>query len=469
MARSKRKVPKNLKVRGGFTPSSSRSMKSLPSFIRATARKAAEPDGTIDRLRKETEKTFSRVNINANTAVHMLPNLKVTLGQKVATDKQSAIEFSSVRKPSADAAVPGRTYVSKFHTGNRNSSLAKRLSREHGTKKIWTYDSMVNDQNSTVFRPKLQVRHGFNQKSQVFFNPEVAWWTIGELSTEMNLSLNKTDALTQQTLYAQINHMVQRFTLTNSNAYLPVVVKIHLCDFSKVNSARSQFSGCYSANAAIADQTEGRMPNQMLFSRTVDTYRVQSLVDPASSGFRSAEEGKANIKVVKTFTKKLQPNDTWIFDHYHHFGSGMNVTKLLGLIEDTDVDNNTPISYAPIFEQVGRLCEAVNDGVDGNSQSRYTGTAPGTVHFEFKRGYEKVLSPTRNRWNLPGETDTFDTEGFYIRSFANIIRPTSNTKLMNRGVGVIVQDPADTVGVGNENKVYIPVTTDTQLSTARKN
>lgn len=369
-----------------------------------------------------------------------------------ATTEQSITKIKR-----AGYSFDSRVHRINFACGNRPSKKIIQTGKINGTTKRVLSDTT---KGTYAQREHFSVQTGFNQKLQ--FNFKNQFDTVTNLVMWDQLI---PDAFTtaaeayKQSVYAHVHHFDTEVTVTNINKYLPCYLKIILfrLDADGLIAPQDILGEC--CNASLTSQSSKGMPYVSQLSTYVSNSAGNNvIVDPTTNGVLSAPYWKDKCEVVKTFVKKLAPQDILNFKYTHYCGSGIRVDALASLYFEepvTDFTQVLPMGYSIMYELWGPQVEAVR--ADGE-QIRFIGSGPAAATFEFKRSYTAsrpdksttFLSATGGGWvNFPTAISVYTED----------IAPAATTdKIVNYSAGNIV------AGTGTSLEINIPVITDNAVN-----
>jgi hypothetical protein len=90
---------------------------------------------------------------------------------------------------------------------------------------------------------------------------------------------------------------------------------------------------------------------------------------------------KTQARVVKSFSKTLDPGDTLDFRMIHHCGPGIRFDIAQSYLTAFQSKGTQPSSYGIIVEAVGTACE----GVRFSDNAVFQSTSPGFYNYEYKK------------------------------------------------------------------------------------
>lgn len=375
--------------------------------VNATQRRYVVPYG------EEPFDKLSNITVNAspekpikhgNSTYGVVPRPTSSGGN--GDDKVAAITRESVSVMKGNRLMAERTtHKTNFESGRPASKALKLLGKINGVARNVTFDTKVQIPTSpTVSRDQLTWNHGFNSRN---FNllPRFAYVNYDDI--RLQLPLDTLDAMPSNkdaTYYASVLECVNELQIFNQSNDFPIKVKIHLIDAtgSADESTGSSFQTNFSTkifNTSLSTQTEGAIPVDYQHSLVLtenfspSSRNQQNTVDTSlkHKGLYSSNFFKENYDIVKTFSKTLNPSDTWQFKHTHHCGAGIDISALT--ITDASVTGNVlyfqPIPYFIIIETRGVQCECQYRNNNGELGT-YLGTSPGYYMAEYRKSVKFV-------------------------------------------------------------------------------
>lgn len=300
-----------------------------------------------------------------------------------------------------ESSLDGVVHKTSFTCGQPPTRSVVDNNRQHGTKKLVWYDTMVQVYDNVSDRESLVSNTGFNQKQYVWFQEDAevnqrvpSYWTLNDMDEIFGMSDVDQTGIDNYNITSYINthHFGTKATITNINTYLKLKVKCYWVSCSVTNRpAYDALKACFNGTTAL--QEDGAIPKSyQLTSQNTSGMRNTVGVDPQLGSLGKSDSFLNDFKVIKTMSKTLMPGDDWIIDHKFETGPGLRYDKLIGMEQGTDSDYDPFMSmfYMPIFEIQGTMVECIDSQ---NSNVRYSGTAPGSVMFQFKKYAEYGLRP----------------------------------------------------------------------------
>lgn len=376
-------------------------------------------------------------------------------------------------------------YHSKVVTGTPNPKVFRTLAKQNGTVKKWIFDSDINTRNYKMNRIEFSHSYGYNCRG-LFCPPALSYVHMKDLVDIGNVQGTDTYAQTLQKekAYICIRNVESQFKIHNDNAYLAGNFKIHLIkpslkpvntSYTNTNQQASVVRGlanCFvgntsSGNAAAA--TQG-IPDAFLFRNEplikivgdtadpifpfIDFERLQWTTQVSNkTSYDTSANFKASFKIVKTFSRKLLPNETWFFSHKHLLGSGIDVFSLNNMTQDTAWNVGFPVGYMYLIEANGIPVQAVNFET-ASGLYKTLGTSNGTYSVEYRKGISFIQHPldTVSGVTSDGVVDTRPL----IRSWQTIYRFNASAQ---QEKFTLPENMVNTEEELTSGTTFIPVTT----------
>jgi len=515
--KSRSKMTKAMKVRGGFAGSPS----AIRPFIKNSIKNLAISAG---------KKVFNEgyAPMAALTkALHEEVTLKV--GQKVVEmvkapyvgsgSTQSAGNVPSVltngpaysKANGLSKAGEKKAYKTSFDTGFPTSKTLLELAKENGTRFETIFDSKTylnaageTPADSIFPRQRLTNGHGFNLRS-FHVLPDVASVSREDIkrvvSPQIGLGFSVSPMNEDQTIYGSLMEANSEITITNQSRFFPSVFKIHVIAKSgnaqdrevDLRSTSHIFNNLIVLPTVLDGDSEvgffspeyGSIPNYFLtdsrnfeadgnsyFNRRTDTFSWEQL--NTGKGMESSSGFRELFNTVKVITKTLEPGETWQFKHSHHFGGGIDLTTDFQAV--TYADTSVSAAYNYVIESKGFPCEGVlvadSNPLGGGIVflDPREGTAPGRWFYEFRTSIKYVQAATSssdlNLTYIPqvgvDRQEPWSKPYMHIRVFDNDpagrLNP-SKSQPFNRPLNTIAQTNSPILG-----NFFIPVETDSKVN-----
>jgi len=280
-------------------------------------------------------------------------------------------------------ASPSETSMMKKHIIRFNCPSTKNvrnIRNQQGSQKIYLY-STISQSINKIERELNYVKFGFNQKSILFLNSYV---TLKDYAEEYKINTFKYPKDSKVVPYGMSFYEFSQLKVLNSDSYNSMEVKVHLLEITSNKYSQENVS-TKTFNKDLDKQQNGAIPiNYQLKPLQISSIMHRMLVTPKCS-IGSSQFFKNNVKIVKTFHKRLEPGDVLDFQLKVNCGPGVRLDLLKEMIEDTLGEQ--PSSYSIMLEVSGYDCEAVrlSDGC------KFIGTSPGWYTIEYDKGFELGL------------------------------------------------------------------------------
>lgn len=506
------KYKKALKVRGGFAvPPRVRAIKipkptskNIDDVIVDIAQKAAKTfvkkgyDTTASFVKRYAMRKALETGGKIIEMIHA-PGNDENAGGDVPSVLSNSISFRNAADLTRGNAAK-RSYRTKFESGRPTSRTLRELGKENGVAKITVFDSKwyngeEPETTDGLQRGSLSQGHGFNLRSFVCL-PAASYVDRDQVARLTAINLNAANAISpvnmDQRILGSLMNTQSRIELMNQNRFYPIQFKIHVVAVegssfdapdvltSLAESVKNQML----EPSAFADTNGDGVDEQFVFNNNqsipdwflvsnparlegIGQFAVTSWEQLRSGkGLESSEWFRENFNIVKTVTKTLDPGESWLFTHKHHFGGGFDLTAWFS--PKGSRDRLTPCAYAFFIESTGVPCEGVLLTTGANSQSIRNprlGTSPGRWFFEFQTKVEYVQASTSSqnllagRRNIAGFLESASTPFMHIRVYDNDVAGRLNVnKYKPFFVRLVDIDDSDAPIAGN---FFLPVQTDT--------
>lgn len=334
----------------------------------------------------------------------------------------SATSEKSRNVSSTGVANTSKVYTTRFVNGTPMSKALRAMKLMNGSKVSTYFDTMSNaPSQGTSTRTSLLQSTGFNQR-KFFTTTADTYNTYGSIANLFSLSTKDISDDSMQSVYGMVTKTKNNLTLHNSGTAYPVIVKVHYCTNDPTQSTDGPpgiIQSCINSNITI--QQELAVPIRYQFSNLAQNGYIEGAdFSLKGSGLWGATEWKARGKVVKSFTKRLSPGDTWKLTEQFDFGSGINLSSLLGAQDNPNVSMSNAFSYWPVVEFHGVQAEAI---YNGGATNTFIGTSPSWLSVEASSSVEYILpSTTAADWTGDdGVTDSIPAMKVYTRA-DNVIK-----------------------------------------------
>lgn len=463
----------------------------------------------------EFAKTFAAYEMGKRSTKFATNIAAPTTQRSAGRDTDSTVPMMVVNsiatRDSLGTHVPKASYSSLVLTGKPTSKLLKQLSKEYGvitktlfdTKQYLNSNTIASTSASALPRQLLTHSHGFNLRNFTVM-PTASTITYKNLVESVGFSQTQTasDGFTPvadgQVVYGSLLNSTSMIQFINQSRFFPIKFKVHI-----VNALDSQRTSTPARNIFLnmlqnwqpvtINSTTGLPTFPTTFDRAEIPYyfrvapaKFEGGAQPDSSaifettswdqlnvgrGLLSSDYFRENYDIVKTISKTLEPNESWLFKHRHEYGSGTDLSSIFqSYVNDRNLSGISPGSfslanYFYIIETTGKPVEGVFRDVTGTNEPRF-GTSPGYYFYEFKTEFQFVngnasLSTLQIGADGAGAPLGGQQQRMHIRAFTKdytSVRNSSNAQPFHR-VASNINFSATTT----PNSFWIPVETTTQL------
>lgn len=367
---------------------------------------------------------------------------------------------STVRRRVLGGAVVGKRHKTGFTLGKPTSKTLFKLARMNGSVTQTNWNTLI-DSTLLTSRESLAQNCGFNRKQ---------CWTVRELQlTAADLALEdrvfadpgyKGLRATDQVNLAAVLGIKRNIRIKNTGRYLPMYFKISLLmpvkdtmEWDNYIQAALPTQGQVDTND---NSTQGSVPAiYWRGPRSSNSSRIAGEVDPKCS-LMSSSRARKRFQVMKTFTKKLGPQDTWDFDLAEPCGSGIDLGLIHSILSAAteSARDNLMMGCLISFEMWGVPCE----GIDVDTGYQYIGSSPANCLIEFRKSLSWVKAPTN-------ATDVQSVQIGGMAGSSCLIRSWQKYASANSLYGTLEQTYSRPAGDITDNttaagKFFIPVMTD---------
>lgn len=290
-----------------------------------------------------------------------------------------------------------KIHIIRFNVGRESTKSVKTAESINGSSKLQLSNSLSECQDVTS-RSYLNKSFGFNQKSIDFLEPNF-YVCVQDYSSLFNITGLNVPHYGTQVPYAMVKEEYSNVRIRNSNTYHKLKFKINIIkildDDLSIESLHNIF-----INKSVTRQQSGAIPK---------IYQISDRVDPTNQFVNSALfYGGARLslspafvnqaRVVKTFSKTLNPGDTLDFRMRHHMGPGVRLDLAKAFIS-AGAKGKQPSAFGIIVEAEGTECQ----GMRIADKSIFQGSCPGWYNYEFSKGITLVKTPVKtehSQWYL---------------------------------------------------------------------
>mgnify|MGYP000323787668 CR=1 FL=1 len=358
-----------------------------------------------------------------------------------------------------------------------------KLQGEHTEVLLDTKQPFSEENNIIPDRQALDEFHGFNQRA-VQVLPMGATVTSRQVFNKMfdiqyvnegPISNRVSDRSAKDLAYIGVKHSKSTMTIMNKNQFLPINLRFHIMS-RKGGDENGDAPNRLFVERVFNDtsnlQDFGRIPERyQIFGRTTksdDTtasllkrwiFQSWRILCSNKFTFRSSAEFREKFEIVDSWNMRLQPNDQWVINHKHMFGSGIDFYSASREMQINDSTDYTDASsgYFYVIESWGPpVLAEIADAVGPVTTQTYQGSAPGQYHLEYKTSVTSVNS-TGNEFRLETGAEGSDPS-MLVRIFkrSDYINEPSEREV-NVSYTNIVPSAADITSVG---EAFVPLITD---------
>lgn len=460
MTRNYKKVDKDLIIRGGFVPSIPKT--ATPERVMKTvgASLGSGPD-PVSRGRDfvATMAKAKTVLDVAGKTIDVVAQAKA-MGQSGDTTAVSETTVSGIANP--NSAI-GRKFKTKFMVGQKPTRIVNEKGRLNGTRKITQYDTQVQDTVSTgAQRQSLTMTTGANQKSFYGFD-ERSYWTLNDLEGLVDAASYSSAKNHAQIVYWMTKYFGTRITMMNTNKYLKMRVRVHWLKANQTGFTPKDWLADMVKAASLPAPTDTEadwVPYNLQLTPAENTsQRFSVALDPKLGSMRKSKLFEVIFDTTKTFTKTLEPGETWEMDYCHYTGPGVKVNDLIITDDLATYATSAAAFYYPMFEIVGKPSEVVDSQ---NRESSFIATNAGAIQLEFKK-YCEIVSADISTANLydTGTAGGYEADQWAYRVFTDYATTNTDTGIINRRFNVNYTDILKAGEADAAGKYIIPLTSDT--------
>lgn len=321
-----------------------------------------------------------------------------------------------------------RIIKTKYMSGEPTSKAILREKSQSGSTVVFGADTKIafdSDQNLTPDRAQLEQSHGWNERTFVglpltttFTTRQLLNRTLDTFSYTNDSNINAANVSDRQKELVLLSWLNMRTQLKfmNLNSYLPMNIRIHCIAMKErikyTASLESNISAFFGqVFNATGTQAFGTIPvfyQKQGYVRASKPGAPTNLTQNATDTFSVRVSNKTNLfnspnfrkkyEIVKSWTERLEPNDIWMFDHTHTFGSGVDFHAARQDIGRSDIATgpekwrDRSYSHFYLIESWGTPVQAEIDTGDGVpvTTEPYIGTGHGSYLYEYKTSAEFV-------------------------------------------------------------------------------
>lgn len=360
-------------------------------------------------------------------------------------------ETVKVLGSSPTSPYSAKTYKIRFTCGKQPTQTLQRLRKNHGSNKVSIYNKEYMNLDPSQL-DDWDINAGFNRKFQGFYKHELTVPTVRDVKDLYDLrSGTNWDYTSEEVkIYGSALSFTTNMKFVNVNSYLPCNIRVSLYNFEP------QQLEPYNKMTAYCGQLLGQQDNAMPIDYLLAVGTPSGVisyceVDPVSTGIRDSENFKTDIKIVKSFQRRLRPGDMLDFKYTHLCGPGLRLDKINAATDNASWSENLPLGYGIMVEAWGVQVDAVRNDV--TNKGRVIGTGPALLSSTANKSVHLVLADN----TISATQSPIDKTEYHARAFFNAPKGINAvTKRYNCPHTQITDGPSGSVGV------YIPITTSAQ-------
>ena len=248
----------------------------------------------------------------------------------------------------------------------------------------------LSDAISKDDRSLLKGSFGFNQKSIDFLlNP--FYVVASDYLNIYNVLEWKIEEHSKQIPYGLVLEEFSSFKVRSLNTYHKIKVKINVIKIMDDDiSMADLYIKCFNKDCSAQDV--GRIPSVYQIvgrvGRTSSKYFLNMLCYNRVS-LNQSSNFKTQAKIVKTYSKTLNPGDTLDFRMTHHYKSGIRIDVLQSYVLDKSENlghGHQPSGYGLVIEYIGIECQ----GMRNEDKLMFQGTCPGWYTYEYNKSVKLI-------------------------------------------------------------------------------
>ncbi|AXH76404.1 MAG: putative capsid protein [Cressdnaviricota sp.] len=402
-------------------------------------------NGDINQKMAGAKKAFSALRVGSIKAGRSVISM-------IANDPASAVNPERTKVPAViDESIGRRNVVgntpysafvhkTKMVSGVKTSRAVKTIAAINGTKKQVQFSTETQELLGTAGRAaNLYSRFGFNQK--LWYMPRSYGWTNQDIITLWGFNTAGTGFAgyeapndREETVYGLLTKFQQEIKLYNSNKNFPMKLSIHVLSNNTSTVAKGDLlSNACTTSGSLTDgdnQDPGKLPLIYQFGEYVTDSRSEKVIVHPKAKPTMSSNFETQCNIVETFTKTLQPEDTWVFQHDLMTGPGIRLDKIIENIKSAQDGTiaAAPLQYSYLIEAVGMPTMLYNTE---NPNDTTLGTSPGHLSLEFKKTYEAVNRSRTTVQNTGTDEGGFTVLTPAVRTFTKQPAGNLDTKLIN--------------------------------------
>lgn len=282
----------------------------------------------------------------------------------------------------SDSGSLAQQYIIRFKSGIPSSKSVTDAARTSGSIDFERFDTLKNMIDN---RKDLESCFGFNQK-RIDFLGCIFYPTVKDYNGYYGFSSFNPSPDSKVVPYGLAISEYSQLSIKNTNFYHGVKVKLHLVKILDDDvSYHELFEKVFSADPK--KPLPGAMDPIYQIGNHLKSNTKSSVITTLDSSFSICANFRVHAKIVKTFTKQLNPGDVFEFRHTTSCGPGIRIDVGKAFIS-TAAGGNQPSSYMYVVESFGLPCE----GVRIKDKAKFQGTCPGDLIYESKKAISLVTN-----------------------------------------------------------------------------
>lgn len=220
-----------------------------------------------------------------------------------------------------------KIHIVRFNVGRNSTKSVKSAESIHGVTKLQISNSLSECQDLES-RKYLSRSFGFNEKSIDFLGTKF-YTVVNDYEAIYSIKNYRLPVYGARVPYGLVKEEFSNVRIRNSNTYHRLKFKINII---KIIDDDLGMSGLYGkvVNELAVKQDFGALPVVYQISdreKTKSFPYVRSVLCHYGVSLKKSSNFLTQAKLVKTFTKTLNPGDTFDFRMTHHMGPGIRIAK----------------------------------------------------------------------------------------------------------------------------------------------
>lgn len=278
-----------------------------------------------------------------------------------------------------------KVHIVRFNVGRKSTSSVLTAESVHGLTKLQLSNSLSECQDINT-RKMLTRSFGFNQKS-IDFLASRFYCAVSDYNSIYNIGNYRQPAYGGRVPYGFVKEEYSNVRIRNSNTYHRLKFKIHVI---KILDDDVTLGSLYAktTNRSAASQDTGALPKIYQISNRAgvnENAYVASVLCHYGVSLKRSSNFLSQANIVKTFTKMLNPGDTFDFRMTHHMGPGIRL-DIAQTYMKAGGKGDQPSGYGLIVEAEGTMCQ----GMRLKDKAIFQGNCPGWYNYEFTKGISLV-------------------------------------------------------------------------------